>query len=310
MSGDEPAYLRHLRSGELEERITPAYKILSSCSLCPHCCGVDRVHDEQGYCGAGLLPVISGYGPHFGEEPALGGRSGSGTIFFSDCTMRCEFCQNYMISQSGQGREITCEELAGIMLVLQGQGCHNINLVSPTHYVPQILRALFIAAKSGLSIPLVYNTGGYDCVSTLRLLEDVIDIYMPDAKYGDDKIAKTLSHAPSYTKFMKDSVKEMQRQVGDLICTDGIARRGLIIRHPVLPDDLAGSEAVLTFIAEEISVDAYVNIMDQYRPEWHVLTDASDPLFLRLRREITHEEYEQVIALARGLGLHRGFPWI
>jgi putative pyruvate formate lyase activating enzyme len=222
--------------------------------------------------------------------------------------MRCAFCQNFGISQCYHGEEVACNQLASMMLALQGMGCHNINFVSPTHFVPQILTAVGIAASGGLSIPLVYNSGGYDLSGTLRLLDGVFDIYMPDAKYGSDEVALALSEAPEYTRFMKESLLEMHRQVEDLIIEDGIAKRGLIVRHLVLPENLAGTEAVMEFIAGEISPNSYVNIMDQYRPAWKVL-EHGHPLYPKLRRSITPEEFRQAVNSARRAGLHRGIPF-
>lgn len=302
-----PSYLALAGTGELEDRIARACELLSSCTVCPRHCGVDRTRGELGYCRGGLLPKVSSSGPHFGEEPPLVGRHGSGTIFFAGCNMACAFCQNYGISQCDQGEEISCEHLARQMLALQGTGCHNINFVSPSHFVPQILEAVGIAASRGLSIPLVYNSGGYDLPETIRLLDGVFDIYMPDAKYGSDDIALALSDAPEYTRFMRDSLREMHRQVGDLSIEGGIARRGLLIRHLVLPENLAGTEAVMEFIAEEISRDSYVNIMNQYMPTWNVLEDGH-PLYPKLRRRITPEEYQLAVEWAKHAGLHRGIP--
>ena len=303
----EPSYLQLHRRGELPDRVRSAYEVLSSCTLCPRCCGVDRCGGEKGFCRGEVLPRISSYGPHFGEEPPLVGRYGSGTIFFAHCTMRCEFCQNFEISHLGQGEETGCDELARMMIELERRGCHNINLVSPTHYVPQIIEAVAIAAGMGLSIPLVYNTGGYDRVQTLRLLDGIIDIYMPDAKYGEEEMAVALSHAPGYVEAMKSSILEMHRQAGDLSVVDGIAERGLIIRHLVLPEGMAGTEAVMAFIAGEVSRDSYVNIMDQYRPMGNVYRN--DKLPPALRRPVTEEEYREAIRAARKHGLYRGFQY-
>jgi putative pyruvate formate lyase activating enzyme len=304
---DYPSYIPLYESGELAERIEQAYLLLESCTLCPRRCGINRLKGEDGFCRTGLHPVISSYGAHFGEEPPLVGRSGSGTIFVTHCNLACRFCQNFDISQCGNGKEVTVEELAGMMITLQEQGCHNINLVTPTHIVPQILNALEIAIPEGLHIPLVYNSGGYDSADTLRLLEGTVDIYMPDAKYGSDKVAGTLSQAPDYVATMKGAIREMHRQVGDLVLEKGVAVRGLIIRHLVLPENLAGSEIVLPWIAREISRDSYVNIMDQYHPSWHAIMDDDVSVPRSLHRRIIPEEYQFAIRCARTCGLHRGF---
>jgi putative pyruvate formate lyase activating enzyme len=269
---------------------------------------VDRTAGGRGYCGGGLLPEVASFGPHFGEEPPLVGRHGSGTIFLSGCNMRCVFCQNYDISRHLQAEGVSCEDLAGMMLSLQERRCHNINFVTPSHFVPQILAAVGIAAGQGLSIPLVYNCGGYDLSGTIRLLDGIFDIYMPDAKYGSDEIALALSGAPEYTRFNRESMKEMHRQVGDLVIEGGIAKKGLLIRHLVLPENLAGTEAVMDFIAREISKDSYVNVMDQYHPMWKVLEEGH-PLYSKLRRRITVSEYREAVDLATNAGIHRGIPF-
>jgi putative pyruvate formate lyase activating enzyme len=302
-----PSYLALAGTGELGDRISRACELLSSCTVCPRHCGVDRTRGELGYCRGGFLPKVSSSGPHFGEEPPLVGRHGSGTIFFAGCNMACAFCQNYGISQCHHGEEVSCDHLARQMLALQERGCHNINLVSQSHFVPQILTAVGIAASRGLTIPLVYNSGGYDLPETIRLLDGVFDIYMPDAKYGNDEIALALSDAPDYTRFNRESLREMHRQVGDLIIEGGIARRGLIIRHLVLPENLAGTEAVMEFIADEISPESYVNVMDQYRPMWKVL-EGGHPLYRKLRRRITEKEYAHAVDCTRRSGIHRGIP--
>jgi putative pyruvate formate lyase activating enzyme len=269
---------------------------------------VDRTRGEKGFCRTGALAQVSSVGPHFGEEPELVGRNGSGTIFFSHCSLACTFCQNFEISQCGDGKEADAEGLAAMMLSLQRRGCHNINFVTPSHVVPQIAEALVIAAGKGLSVPLVYNSGGYDSVETLRLLEGVFDIYMPDAKYGSNAVAAGLSSAPDYVDVMKAALKEMHRQVGDLLITDGIAIRGMIIRHLVLPGGLAGTETVMRFIAEELSPDSYVNVMAQYRPQWHAAEAAlTGPEYRALRRALTTDEFFSAVRSAQEAGLHRGF---
>jgi putative pyruvate formate lyase activating enzyme len=254
-----------------------------------------------------MLPVIAGYGPHFGEEPPLVGQNGSGTIFVTHCNLACCFCQNADISQHGRGNEISSDTLADIMCQLQSRGCHNINIVTPTHIVPQLLSAVGIAAEQVMTIPLVYNTGGYDSIDTLRLLDGVVDIYMPDAKYGSNDVALALSDAPHYVEVMKTAILEMHRQVGDLTIEDGVARRGLIIRHLVLPENLAGSDTILPWIAEEISRDSYVNIMDLYYPSERASGPVTRLLPASLERRITDDEYRLAIRTAQDCGLHRGF---
>jgi putative pyruvate formate lyase activating enzyme len=303
-----PSYRELLATGALARRAQAAMAMLRCCEVCPRRCRVDRTIGERGYCRAGLLPSVSSYCPHIGEEPPLVGVHGSGTIFFAHCNLRCVYCQNFAISQCRSGPEVAIDGLARMMLVLQKNGCHNVNLVSPSHFVPQILSAIAIAAQQGLAIPIVYNTGGYDCVETLRLLDGVVDIYMPDAKYGSNEVARLLSDAPEYVGRNRAALREMQRQVGDLVCEGGIARRGLLIRHLVLPENLAGTDAVMRFIAQDLSRDAYVNIMDQYRPMWKVVAEEENPAFRPLRRSITDREYVAAIRTAQRYGLHRGFP--
>jgi putative pyruvate formate lyase activating enzyme len=244
--------------------------------------------------------MVSSYGPHFGEEAPLVGGHGSGTIFFAYCNLKCVFCQNYTISQLGEGTEVTSDELAGMMLSLQTQGCHNINLVSPTHVVPHILAALEIAVRKGLSVPLVYNTGGYDSLETLRLLDGIVDIYMPDMKYSDARIAEQLSGIKDYPRANQAAIKEMHRQVGDLQMDErGVAQRGLLVRHLVLPNRLAGTEEVVRFLAQEVSRDTYLNIMAQYHP-CHKAFDLP-----RLSRRITDKEFSEAVDLAHRYGLNR-----
>jgi len=266
--GFEPGYVRLVRSGELKRRVAAAYARLEACDLCGRECGVNRRESNTGAgCHTGERAAVSSYGPHFGEEEPLVGSSGSGTIFFTWCNLRCQFCQNYQISQEGEGEEVEPEELAGMMLTLQAQSCHNINLVSPSHVVPQILAGLLIAAEAGLHLPLVYNTGGYDALKTLALLDGVIDIYMPDMKYTDSGVGQRLSKVGNYAAVNQAAVQEMHRQVGDLaVDSRGVARRGLLVRHLVLPEGLAGTENVVHFLRDEISSNTYINVMAQYRP--------------------------------------------
>ena len=244
--------------------------------------------------------MVSSYGPHFGEEVPLVGRHGSGTIFFAFCNLHCVFCQNYTISQLGEGRAVDGEELAGMMLSLQARGCHNINLVSPTHVVPFVLEALPLAANKGLFLPLVYNTGGYDSVETLELLDGIVDIYMPDMKYADEKTAERLSGIKDYPRMNQAAVREMHRQVGDLqLDGQGVARRGLLVRHLVLPERLAGTGEVVRFLAREVSTDTYLNIMAQYHPCYKAYEIPP------LARPVSESEFSEAIALARRQGLSR-----
>ncbi|MCD6521823.1 radical SAM protein [Candidatus Calescamantes bacterium] len=292
---------RRLSQEELLRRKESLYALLSPCRLCPRECGVDR-KKEKGYCGGSWKVKIASFSPHFGEEKELVGRGGSGTIFFSGCNLKCVFCQNYDISILEEGEEIEPEKLAQIMLVLKKLGCHNINLVTPTHFVPQIVDALIIAWEKGLDLPIVYNCGGYEKVETLKLLEGIIDIYMPDIKYGSSLPGQAYSHVPDYWEIVKKAVKEMHRQVGDLVVEKGIAKKGLLVRHLVMPNKVAESERVFKFLAEEISPHTYVNIMDQYRPLYHA------HLFPEIARPITSEEYLDAINKAKSYGLYRGFP--
>ena len=306
-----PAYLTLTGLDEIAQRADLATARLRDCTLCPRRCRVDRLVGEQGYCRVGPLARIASVGPHFGEERPLVGWKGSGTIFLSSCNMRCVYCQNYPISHRGEGTEVTDEEFGLMMLSLQERGCHNINLVTPSHVVPMVLRGLLFAARNGLNVPLVYNTGGYDAVETLKLLDGIVDIYMPDIKYADNEVALYLSDAPHYWDVVRETVSEMQHQVGDLTIKGGIARRGLLIRHLVLPGGLAGSSTVLNFIAGEISQDTYVNVMEQYQSnlsEDLLRCITNRPGFKDLCRGITRSEYQEVISCAASLGLHRGVP--
>ena len=287
---------------ELWQRAEELRALLTECTVCPHTCRTNRLGGSQGLCQTTSEVIVSSASAHFGEEPPLVGTRGSGTIFFSSCNLHCAFCQNFEISHLRMGNLVSAEELAGIMLALQHHGCHNINLVTPTHYTPQIVESLCLAVERGLTLPLVYNCGGYESTHTLVLLENIVDIYMPDIKYSDNAVATALSGAPGYWDVVRAAVKEMHRQVGDLaVAEDGVARRGLLVRHLVLPGRRAGSQQVLEFIAADLSPDTYVNIMDQYRPAFLA---AQHP---GLNRTITSGEYEEVLWAADRLGLHRGF---
>jgi putative pyruvate formate lyase activating enzyme len=302
--GFEPSYIETYKSGKLRKKIEAAYKILENCTLCPNLCRVNRLEGELGDCKVGKDPMISSASPHFGEEAPLVGRHGSGTIFLTGCNLLCLYCQNYEISHRMMGEIVSVEEFADQMLYLQKLGCHNINFVTPSHQVPQILAALEIAIPQGLKVPLVYNTGGYDSIQELKLMEGIIDIYMPDFKYWDKDVAKRYSiEAKAYPEIARAALKEMHQQVGDLVINEeGVAERGMLIRHLVLPKGLAGTKGVMHFIATELSKASYVNIMDQYRP----CGQAWD--FPPLDRRITYEEYGEAIAIAKKEGLHRGFP--
>ncbi len=299
MTAVRPRYLRLYKEGELQRRAQIARQHEHACDLCARYCRVDR-SQRVGACHTKLKALVASYGPHHGEEDPLRGWRGSGTIFFSWCNLRCQYCQNADISQSPAGREVDSQELAAIMLGLQESGCHNLNFVSPSHVVAEILEALVIAIDHGLHLPLVYNTGGFDSLEALTLLEDVIDVYMPDMKYSDRLIARRLSKIGSYPEVNRSAVKEMHRQVGDLqIDSAGIAQRGLLVRHLVLPHDLAGTEGVVRFIADEVSKDTYLNIMGQYRPAYK----AGEHEYLD--RVLRTEEYNRALELARAAGLTR-----
>lgn len=267
MPTTEPAYIKTFKKGLLKKKRQQAYAILKSCTLCPRACRVDRISGKTGICKTGAKAYMSSYNPHFGEESPLVGLHGSGTIFFTHCNLLCNFCQNYDISHEGHGEEISDQDLASIMMVLQKRGCHNINFVTPSHVVPQIIAATEAAVQQGLSVPLIYNSGGYDSVETLKLLEGVFDIYMPDFKFWDPEIAGATCNARDYPKVARQALIEMHRQVGDL-CLDskGMAFRGLLIRHLVLPKGLSGTREIMKFISCRLSQNTYVNIMSQYRP--------------------------------------------
>ncbi len=303
----EAGYLTLYRSGELKRRAEAFEVRLSSCDICPHECGVNRKEDEQGFCHAGWLPLVASVCAHHGEEPALSGRRGSGTIFFGNCNMRCVYCQNHQISQDWsrqQSKEIDFHALAERMLYLQdGLGCHNINFVSPSHFVPQLVRAVLEAVPMGLRLPLVYNSSGYDSTKSLRELDGIISIYLPDLRYASNKWARRFSKAPDYVERDRAAIKEMYRQVGELVVDEeGIAQKGVIVRHLILPNELAGSEESLTWLAQELSPTVTVSIMSQYLPMHRA------PKIPLLSRKITTAEYETVLQLLDELGLENG--WI
>ena len=297
--GSSPSYIALFQSGELEQRCATLEQMVSPCGLCPHECGVERDSTSDGMCRSGILPMVSSAGPHFGEEAPLVGRGGSGTIFFTNCNLGCIFCQNYDISHLGQGKEVSFRELALTMLSLQERGCHNINFVTPTHMVYGIIKALVLAVPRGLHVPLVYNSGGYDSVETLKLLQDVFDIYMPDFKYWDEEISYNLSGVRDYPQVAREALREMHRQVGDLdLDEQGVARRGLLVRHLVLPQGLSGTKDIVEFLWS-LSADTYLNLMDQYRPAYRA---AECP---PLRRRTTLQEYDEAIAYAKERGMIR-----
>jgi putative pyruvate formate lyase activating enzyme len=297
-----PSYLDLYEKGELNQRIQFLKEFLKECRLCPRECRVNRFNGEVGYCKAPSELMVSSVFPHFGEEAPLVGYHGSGTIFLTHCNLRCVFCQNDDISHQGRGERITSSEMAKVMVRLQELGCHNINFVTPTHYAPQIVASLPEAIEMGLRLPIVYNCSGYEAIEVIRILEDVVDIYMPDAKYMDERFSKQFSNAPDYPEVLKKVLKEMHRQVGDLKTNaKGVAERGLLIRHLVMPNGVSSSEMVFKFIAEEVSLHSYVNIMDQYRPEYRAHDHPE------ISRRITHKEYLDVVQMARHFRLYRGF---
>jgi putative pyruvate formate lyase activating enzyme len=298
---NEPAYIASFRSGLLAQRVDAARRRLQACSLCPRQCRVNRLEQTQtGVCKTLSNAWVSSFHAHYGEEAPLVGTHGSGTIFFTHCNLLCNFCQNYDISHQGVGQAVSDAQLADMMIALENEGCHNINFVTPSHVVPQLLSAVALACERGLGIPLVYNSGGYDSVETLQLLDKVIDIYMPDFKFWDSHTAELTCHAEDYPIVAREALREMHRQVGDLVLDqNGVAQRGLIVRHLVLPDGLAGTRDVMRFIAKEISTNTYVNIMSQYRPCGDV---SAAP---KLQRGITRSEFECALIEARKAGITR-----
>jgi putative pyruvate formate lyase activating enzyme len=300
-----PSYIKLYKSGELKLRAEKALEILHSCNSCPHDCRVDRTSGELGTCAGGWMPIVSSYTAHFGEEPVLSGSRGAGNIFFGNCNLKCVFCQNHEISQSYHTEKyntVSYEQLAEIMLELQRRRCHNIGLVSPSHFSAAIIPAIYIAIQKGLNLPIIYNTNGYDSVDTLKLYEGIIDIYLPDLKYGNNENAKTYSKIDNYFDKAKLALKEMHRQVGDELIYEGdVVARGMIVRHLVLPNDLADSEPVLKFIAEELSPNIYISLMSQYNPVHKARKD------ILTNRHIRESEYEKAIMLMEKYGLYNGW---
>jgi len=298
-----PSYIAAFKTNALQQRVKIAKEILKDCRLCPRRCGVNRACDEKGFCRTGKNAIICSALAHQGEEPPLSGTKGSGTIFFSRCHLKCLYCQNYDFSQQEEGRETTTKEMARIMLTLQKEGCHNINLVTPSNVLPQNLEALIASIKDGLNIPLVYNTSGYELVETLRLLDGIVDIYLPDMRYASKAHALKYSNAPDYPAINQEAVREMFRQVGTAqIDEEGIITRGLVIRHLVLPQDISGTEEIFSFIAKEITPLTYISLMSQYFPAYQASRHPP------MDRRITPEEYDKARSLLIKYGLENG--WI
>jgi len=297
-----PSYLDPINRRNFKEKREKGYELLRSCRVCPRKCGVNRLKDERGFCRSGFYPTIASYTLHQGEEPPISGHRGSGTIFFSNCNLRCVFCQNYPISQLGVGREVSVEELSRMMVELQGKGAHNINLVTPSHFVPQIIMALELAVQSGLEIPLVYNTSGYDAVESLDLLAGFCDIYLTDFRYFNPQHALRYSGAEDYPQVVRTAIKEMYRQVGELVLSEeGIALRGLIVRHLILPNGIADTERVMEYIHREISPRVHVSLMGQYFPAYKAFDHEE------LGRRIFWEEYESAIEVLVRIGIENGW---
>ena len=298
----EPAYMKLFHSGELYRRSRQALRSLANCKVCPRDCEVNRLNNEHSVCKTGRKARVGSYAPHYGEEDCLRGTNGSGTIFFSLCNLKCVFCQNYDISQDGEGIEVSPEDLAAMMLDLQNRGCHNINFVTPEHVVPQILEALPLAVQMGLRLPLVYNTGAYDSMESMRMMEGIVDIYMPDFKYWSNERSQKYLKAKDYPKTARTVIKEMHRQVGDLVLDEnGLAKRGVLLRHLVMPDGLEDAENIMGYLSKEISADTYLNIMSQYFPAGKV----SEIKYQEINRRPYSQELATVEKIARQCGLHR-----
>jgi putative pyruvate formate lyase activating enzyme len=299
-----PAYLKSYDKGILERKVDKALKILENCEVCPRRCNVNRVKNKLGICRIGRYAKVSSFFPHFGEEDCLRGWNGSGTIFFSFCNLKCVFCQNFEVSWIGEGIEVGPKEIAKMMIILQEKGCHNINLVTPEHVVPQILEAIPFAIEMGLNLPIVYNTSSYDSIESLKLMEGIVDIYMPDFKFFTPKLAKFYLTAEDYPKVAMAAIKEMHSQVGELkFDENGLALRGVLLRHLVMPGFLNETRKIMKWVANEISKDTYVNLMDQYYPAGMVLKQPEK--YKKIARRITREEFNKAVEIARKFGLHR-----
>jgi putative pyruvate formate lyase activating enzyme len=305
----QPSYLTLYESGELEERVEALEKLLLSCTVCPHDCGNNRMKDELARCYSGRLPVVSSYTQHFGEEPVLVGTRGAGLIFFGNCNLRCVYCQNYQISQAHKEQiknQVTHERLCEMMLELQAKGCHNINFVSPTHFAPQMARAILLAAERGLRLPIVYNTNAYDSLEVLRLLEGIVDVYLPDLKYAESEAGYTYSKVPGYTEHARRAVSEMYRQMGDRLIfgADELLKRGLVIRLLVLPNDVAGVRESLSWIREVLSPRVAISLMAQY---YATNRAATDERYVLLSRRITESEWLRALSILEELGMEEGW---
>ena len=305
----EPNFTQLHRAGELERRVIELEKLLERCVVCPKDCGNNRLKDEIAACYSGRLPIVSSYTAHFGEEPCLSGSGGAGNIFFGNCNLRCVYCQNYQISQTWKTQkknETTHEQLAEVMLELQARGCHNIGFVSPTHFAPQMARAIFIAAEKGLRLPIVYNTNAYDSVEVLRLLDGIVDVYLPDLKYAENDAGFTFSKVRGYTDYARAAIKEMFRQTGDKLVFDenGLLQKGLLIRLLVLPNDIAGIAENLRWIKEELSPRTAISLMAQY---YATNKAATDEKYILLSRRISEREWYEAISILEDLGIEEGF---
>lgn len=305
----EPNFLELYRTGELEDRVLRLEKLLESCTVCPKDCGNNRLNDEIAACYSGRLPIVSSYTAHFGEEPVLSGTNGAGNIFFGNCNLRCVYCQNFQISQTHKTQkknEITHERLAETMLELQTRGCHNIGFVSPTHFAPQMARAIYLAAQKGLRLPIVYNTNAYDSVEVLKLLDGIVDVYLPDLKYADNAAGFEFSKIRDYTTFARAAIKEMFRQTSDRLTFDehGLLQKGLLIRLLVLPNDLAGIEENLRWIRDELSPKTAISLMAQY---YATNKAATDERYILLSRRISEGEWFEAVSLLEDLGIEEGF---